>query len=177
MAEALMSERYGRLVARARLVGVPEDQAADVVQDALIKVFSRRRGFASLGQAEQYVRRTIVTVWVDESGRSARERARWDRATDRGAEVAVDHAPGVVDNAAIAAALATLAPRERACVVLRHLDDLSIRETAELLRLSEGAVKRYVSDGLAKLNAALGTTESVDDPARVPVLPIEGSGR
>ena len=55
-------------------------------------------------------------------------------------------------------------------MVLRHLDDLSVRETASLLGLSEGAVKRYVSDGVAALNAALGTT-SPDD--RDPVVLVQ----
>ena len=40
-------------------------------------------------------------------------------------------------------------------VVLRHLDDLSVRDTAVLLGLSEGAVKRYVSDGVRALSARL----------------------
>ena len=55
-------------------------------------------------------------------------------------------------------ALAALSPRERACVVLRQMEDLSVVETASALGLSEGAVKRYTSDGLARLNAALGST-------------------
>ena len=43
-------------------------------------------------------------------------------------------------------------------MVLRHLEDLSVRETADTLNLSEGAVKRYTADAVALLNAALGTT-------------------
>jgi DNA-directed RNA polymerase specialized sigma24 family protein len=59
----------------------------------------------------------------------------------------------------VGAALATLAPRERTCIVLRYVEHLSIRETAEVLDLSEGSVKRYVSDGIAKLNGLLGTLD------------------
>lgn len=55
----------------------------------------------------------------------------------------------------VEAAPALLSPRERACVVLRHMEDLSTRETAQILHLSEGAVKRYLSDGVAALTATL----------------------
>ena len=65
-----------------------------------------------------------------------------------------DRLPG----ADVVRALAALSPRERACVVLRQMEDLSVVETASALGLSEGAVKRYTSDGLARLNAALGST-------------------
>jgi len=67
----------------------------------------------------------------------------------------------------VVAALQTLSARQRACVVLRHVDDLSVEQTASALGLSAGAVKRYTSDGAARLQAALGTR--VDDEDTVPV--------
>ena len=60
-------------------------------------------------------------------------------------------------------ALASLPPRERACAVLRHLEGLSTRETAELLGLSEGSVKRYLSDAMASLAARLGPLDGADE--------------
>ncbi|WP_230685051.1 sigma-70 family RNA polymerase sigma factor [Cellulomonas sp. JZ18] len=53
-------------------------------------------------------------------------------------------------------ALATLPPRVRACMVLRHFDDLTVAQVAETLSLSVGAVKRYLSDGTRALEARLG---------------------
>ncbi|MDC7122887.1 hypothetical protein OMK64_15235 [Cellulomonas fimi] len=51
--------------------------------------------------------------------------------------------------------------------MLRLVEDLSVRDTASALRLSEGAVKRYTADGLRRLDAALGTTASTDETLRV----------
>ena len=48
-----------------------------------------------------------------------------------------------------------LSPRERACIVHRYYGDLMVDDIARTLGISSGAVKRYLSDGLAKLAAAL----------------------
>ena len=47
--------------------------------------------------------------------------------------------------------------------MLRHLDGLSVAETAHALGIAEGSVKRYVADGIGKLNALLGTQEAAED--------------
>src|SRR5690606_35968822 len=106
--------------------------------------------------------RAIVSRFMDSTRKQSRERAAFVRHGSRPTTFAPDAAhdlPGEVESA-----LAQLPPRERACVVLRHVEDLSVRDTANLLRLSEGAVKRYTSDGVAALSAALGTTTVEDSP-------------
>ena len=54
---------------------------------------------------------------------------------------------------------ATLPDRYRIPVVLRHVDDLSYAELAEVLGRPEGTVKAQVSRGLAMLRAAAAGTE------------------
>ncbi len=115
------------------------------------------------------MRRAVVSRSVDTSRRRVSERRtlarlRLERPVLDGIAV-TGLAPSVE------AALLALPPRVRACVVLRHLEDLSVRQTAELLHLSEGSVKRYVSDGVAALSCGLGTdapaeTVAVDTSVR-----------
>jgi RNA polymerase sigma factor (sigma-70 family) len=56
--------------------------------------------------------------------------------------------------------LQKLAPRERACLVLRYYEDLKVDDIATALGISSGAVKRYLSDGLARMAVALDEMDS-----------------
>ena len=154
--EQVARERYQRLVAHATLVSASPSDAQDLVQESLIAAFSGRARFGSVEQAEAYVRRAIASRAIDAGRRRTREHRLLERAAAQTPTAVVpdDRLPG----ADVVRALAALSPRERACVVLRQMEDLSVVETASALGLSEGAVKRYTSDGLARLNAQLGST-------------------
>jgi len=170
MLERLVYERHRALIAYAYLLTRDVGDAEDLVQDSLVATFSGRARFESIGHAESYVRRAIASRFVDLSRKRTRERARVDRVEIRGASEGLEaETIGRVD---VASALAELPPRVRACVALRFLADQSTNETAEALRLSQGAVKRYVSDGIRALNAMLGTV--VTDEERAPVRPAGG---
>ncbi len=162
--ERMIAGRYPRLVAYAMLLTGGRADAEDLVQDALVATFSGRARFATEAQAEAYVRRAVASRFVDAGRRRSTERRALVRQVGLASTAAVEP-PSVGLAPEVEAALALLAPRERACVVLRHMEDLSTRETAQLLRLSEGAVKRYLSDGVAALTAAL----DAEIAERVPV--------
>ena len=85
---------------------------------------------------------------------------------------------GVTTSMAVTEALAHLSPRERACVVLRHFDDLTVADIASELSLSTGATKRYLSDGAAKLRTLLDLPPDDDeDYEPMTVRPAERSAR
>lgn len=160
MLDELCRDRYRRLVALATMLIGSSDGAEDLVQEALISVFSKHRTFPSIAAAEGYTRAAIATRFIDAGRKSSKEKDSWRRhAMRQPSAVPAPEPPSL----ALEDLLGQLPPRVRACIALRFLDDLSIAQTAAALGLSEGAVKRYVSDGLAALNAAMGTAASVDD--------------
>jgi DNA-directed RNA polymerase specialized sigma24 family protein len=80
--------------------------------------------------------------------------------TDR-PEVAVpDICDEVVNRADLLHALLTLPARQRATVVLRYLEGMSERETAAVMRCSEGTVKSQTSRALSALGGCLEHKES-----------------
>ena len=166
--EQLCRERYGSLVALASMLTGSRESAPDLVHEAIIAVFGRRRSFPSLNSADAYVRAAIATRFIDGGKKRANQRTSERRFAVRAPSVVE---PPTIADPELARALRLLPPRVRACVVLRFLEDLSTAQTAAALHLSEGAVKRYVSDGLAVLNRELGTADTATTPPRVSVIP------
>ncbi len=70
--------------------------------------------------------------------------------------VAPDHADDVALALSLHSSLLALPPRERACVVLRYLEDMSVGAIAAELGIADGSVKRYLSDGVGRLRALQG---------------------
>jgi len=59
----------------------------------------------------------------------------------------------------VRAALASLGPRQRAVVVLRHWHDLDVAETARILGCTTGTVKSQNARALAHLREHLGAVD------------------
>lgn len=158
----LVERRYPALVAYARmLTGGDLAAAEDIVQDAIVRSFARTRGFADQHHAENYVRRAIMSAFID----THRSRSRLVRAYSRSAErdAVQGHEAAVGAATDVERALATLAPRERACAVLKFYDDLTIAQIAARLGIADGTVKRYLSDASAHLAAVLGADAGAAD--------------
>ena len=162
--------RYSSLVAYGILLTSSRADAQDLVQDAMVKVFSRVRTLPNAAAADQYIRRAMYTLYLDEARRSSLARAA--RPSVALPAEMPDAAAGFGDAADVRAALGRLSPQERACVVLRYFDDLTVPAIANTLAIAEGTVKRYLADAHAKLGAALAPADPA--PVRIPVVPQQG---
>lgn len=159
----LVAERGESLTRYAYLISGSQDDAADLVQDALVKTFGRLRNGFTVRSAEAYVRRAILNTYLD----GGRRTNRWRKISHLTAvpESVESPAPASEDRIDLSSELMKLAPRERACLVLRYYEDLKVADIAETLDISAGAVKRYLSDGLAKLSDSM-----APDPDDLPEL-------
>lgn len=157
----LVAQRGPALERYAFLLCGNADDAADLVQDALVKTFSRLRNGFTVSSAEAYVRKAVLNTYVDRG----RRQSRWRRIAHL--EVAAESLDSVSPSSDLRLdlddRLRHLFPRERACVVLRYYEDLKVDDIALQLGISSGAVKRYLSDALAKLAVSLSDPPGDDD--------------
>ena len=165
----LVEERGDALTRYAYFVSGSRDDAADLVQDALVKTFGRLRNGFSVASAEAYVRRAILNTYLDRGRRTTR----WRRIAHLQAAPDVQDSPAADSESRIdlQEELRKLTPRERACLVLRYYEDLKVDDIAATLELSSGAVKRYLSDGLSKMAIHLAESDDSLD-ASAPVTPL-----
>jgi len=125
-------------------------QAEDLVQVTFEKVYA---AWSRLRDPEAVLKRTLVRCWVDETRRPHRR--------ERSVADVPDHPQPVTERESLGHALAAVPPRQRACLVLRFFDDLSVAETARLLGCTEGTVKSQTSRGLDALRAAMPASREV----------------
>jgi len=156
----LVAERGDALTRYAYLVSGNRDDASDLVQDALVKTFGRLRNGFTIASAEAYVRRAILNTYLD----SGRRVTRWRKIAHLQAVPEIDEPKNDETEARLdlQGQLAKLSPRERACIVLRYYEDLKVDDIGDWLGISPGAVKRYLSDGLAKMAVSI-TTDGEED--------------
>lgn len=141
----------GRLRSTAYLLCGDWDRAADHVQETLIRVYVAWPRLTKAGREYGYARKALVSVVLDH----ARRRSSTEVVTDLDASVGsgYDLAEQVTARAALLAVLADLPPRQRACVVLRYFEDLSVADTARALGCSEGTVKSQTARALDRLRS------------------------
>jgi RNA polymerase sigma-70 factor (sigma-E family) len=142
-----------RLRRTAYLICGDWDHASDIVQEALIRVYVAWPRIERKGGVNAYARRCVVNVAIDLGRRrSSTELPTLHEVMDRSTGNVDLDVPG---RAALMDALRELAPRQRACVVLRYFEDLTVADTAHLLGCSEGTVKSQTARALASLRRHL----------------------
>jgi len=133
--------------------------AHDLVQETLVKAYRHWPRIRQVDSPDAYVRRILLN---EVRGRwRRRERAVPVARCPEGREpVAPDAADEIARHAGLRQALLALPLRQRATIVLRYLEGMSERETAEVLGCTEGTVKSQSARALGTLRSFLDRTES-----------------
>jgi RNA polymerase sigma factor (sigma-70 family) len=172
--EVVVRERRAALVGYAYLVTGSLSEAEDITQEAIVRTFVRGRSRTDLDYAEAYIRKAIVNEAIN------RTRHRRLALSRRTAIAQPESAPGhdgwVASHADVAEALAALTIQERACVVLRYFEDMTVPQIAGALHLAEGTVKRYLFNAADKLRGYL-DDEVIDDPDELASVSLTYGGR
>ncbi|GGO69218.1 SigE family RNA polymerase sigma factor [Nocardioides deserti] len=155
--EQFVGARRAALLRTAYLLTGDHDDAEDLVQVALVKVVPHWDRIAD--RPEPYVRRVLARESV-----SRWRRRRWrevSTAEPPETRAAGDGTGEASDRDLLRAALAALPPRQRAVIVLRYYEDLTERQTADVLGIAVGTVKSQAREGLARLRTLVPEAEVV----------------
>lgn len=138
----------------------------DLLQDTLL------RGFARLGSIHHridnpraYLVRTATNLWIDTQRKRGTERSALEAHANSPmgtGEAAQSPSESIEVREAAAAMIERLAPQERAAILLKDVFDMDLRETADVLGTTIGAVKAALHRGRSRLRQP----DPVSRPAR-----------
>jgi len=135
---AFIEGRRDRLFRSAFLLCGDRHEADDLVQSTLLKVVMAWRRLDRIDNVEAYARRTLLSVFI------ASRRRMWRRETPHAdLPEPAGFSPGAADpdsqqTRAVLAALAGLPVKQRAVLVLRYWEDLTVDATAAALNMRPG---------------------------------------
>jgi len=147
--EGFVSARMERWRRSAYLLSGDWHLADDLVSVTVAKLFRHWRTVRRTDNADAYAQKVLTRTWLSERRRPWRR----ERVSDRLPEREYSPPDQIGDRTALGELLATLGPRQRAVLVLRFYLDLSVEETARILRISEGTVKSQSARGIDSLRA------------------------
>jgi len=154
--DAFVATSADRLLRTAYLVTWDLGTAEDLVQECFLKVARRWPRIHQIDYPLAYARRILLNLALDDSRQRARQQSELDHrgllAPHEQPDARAERSLHLVDVAdELSAALARLAPRQRAVLVLRYLEDLPEAEVAAALDCSVGTVKSTASRALERL--------------------------
>jgi RNA polymerase sigma-70 factor (sigma-E family) len=150
---AFVSARGQALLRAAHALCGDRYAAEDLVQTALAKAASRWSGIR--GEPEPYVRAVLYREFVSGWRKRRRRAESVVAAVPEGTGDRRDHAEATVNRLMLRDLIDTLPPRQRAVIVLRYLEDVSIEEAAQILGCSKNTIGSQTSRALAHLRSRI----------------------
>lgn len=164
--EGLVLAHTPRAVSLAwRLVGNRAD-AEEIAQEAFIRLYRSLSTFRGESSVATWLHRTVTRLAIDHLRREQLKRKIFffRRSDEEADPMDVLPDPGASPQDRVIAretarrlsrALERLSPRQRAVFVLRHQEELPLKEIASLLELEEGTVKAHLHRAVRQLRREL----------------------
>jgi RNA polymerase sigma-70 factor (sigma-E family) len=143
--------RSGAMRGTAFLLCGDWHRAEDLVQTAFTKLYTHWHRVARHEALDPYVRQVLIRTFIDDG-----RRGWWRRERPRETPIEQAAVPSSADDRLmLLQALAGVPPRQRAVLILRYWEDMSVEETAAVLGCSAGTVKSQAARGLDALRVLM----------------------
>jgi RNA polymerase sigma-70 factor (ECF subfamily) len=152
--DAVFREHYPGMVRSLAVACGDREVAADAVQDAFIRAYVRWRRISRYDDPVGWVRRVALNRLRDHFRRAERGRRAVDRLGRRDATT-VEPPELPPSDTGLLDAVAELPQQQRIAAALFYVEQLTVREVATTMNLSEGAVKYHLHAARQALRAVV----------------------
>ncbi|HET7182924.1 MAG TPA: sigma-70 family RNA polymerase sigma factor [Candidatus Limnocylindrales bacterium] len=149
--ETVQRENGQALFGFCRRLGLHDDEAEDVVQESLLRLWRVLSRGEAIEQPAAWVYRTAYRLSMDRH----RLRRRFDAFVHRGGPGGPAPRPSVDDLLAVWAEVDRLPPRQRAVLYLRYRADMTFETIGEVLGIDAGSARSNSTRAIATLRDRL----------------------
>ncbi len=131
-----------------RLVWVAGEEAADILQDAFLKIWTNLHAYHPALKPSSWIYRIVhneAISWLRKRRAYGRDQQTTWEASPEAQAMSECQPEGADQQQAIAGILALLHPNHREVLVLRFLEEMSYAEISDVLRLPEGTVATRIN--------------------------------
>lgn len=155
---ALHAEHYASLVGTAYWILGDRTLAEEIAQDAFVRLAESWNQLNDHAAAPAWLRRTVINLSRSKIRRLVVGRRKREQVASRAAADLTREADGASELAhgELGTAIRSLPMRQRECVVLRFVHDLTVADIAITLGVGEGSVKTHLHRALKTLGSTLG---------------------
>lgn len=125
--------------------------AEDLTQETLLRVWKHWQSVSEMDHPDRWALRVAFNL-----AKSGWRRRRIERAIDASRSLEQTRRPDPTDVILVRAAVAMLPPRQRAAIVVRYFNDLTVADAAMVLGCAEGTVRALTHQAVANLRVHLG---------------------
>ncbi|WP_404307795.1 RNA polymerase sigma factor [Neorhodopirellula lusitana] len=152
-----------RLAATAYRVLRSDSQAADALQNAMIRIWKNRRTLTTHANPTAWMLRIVLNATYEQL------RRRRDRTNDIESVAALDTVDDALSydesRSRVLSELASLSPQQAEAVMLRLVEELSYQEVADALDCSLATARVHVNRGREKLRSRLSDLDPANQGA------------
>jgi RNA polymerase sigma-70 factor, ECF subfamily len=149
--DATFRAHYWPMVRALAVACGDREVAADAVQDAFTRAYARWRRISRYDDPPGWIRHVALNRIRDHFRKAARGR----RAVQRLAGRERAEVPAPEPTGDVAALLGALSPQQRTAAALFYVEQCSVREIADAMDLTEGAVKYHLHAARAALKGTV----------------------
>lgn len=150
----LSSER--QLYATAKTILINDQDCADAIQETIVKAFSKIQTLRN----DKYAKTWLIRILINECYTFLRKSSRLVSLEEMNEKAEIE-ADKKTDYSDLYRAVNSLKEELRLPVILYYIEDFSIKEIAQILEITEGAVQKRLARARGKLKRDLQESEAL----------------